>query len=522
MGAGKGNTKLLLGCALLFVAYFGTAHLGLFLGAVAGFATLVWPPTGIALVALYLYGFSLWPAVFAAALLVNLVHGAPLLVAFAIACGNTLEAVVGAWLLQRMRFQPRLDRVSDVVVLIFAAAIGSTALSAFIGVESLRVGGIVQAADVGQTLRAWWIGDTLGDLVVAPLLFVFWARPPVRRLPAIVTEGVFLACALVTFALLVFGNLFPGSITLYRHPYLLFPLLAWAALRFGQYGAAVSVFLVSTIATAGTVMGFGPFAQAVLADSLLGLQAFMGIAAATALVLGAAIAERNRAVDARDEFLSIASHELRTPLTALSLHVQNLLHRLQRSEAGPSREETLQSMETANRLLFRMAKLIGELLEVSRVATGTFQLQREEVDLASSVRESLARFEGQLATAGCRVEMQSEGKLTGRWDPLRLDQVIDNLISNAVKYGAGKPVEVQLSENGERVVLEVRDHGIGINPADQRRVFERFERAVSRRRFGGFGLGLWITRKVIEAHGGTIQLMSEPGLGSTFRVELPR
>ena len=100
--------------------------------------------------------------------------------------------------------------------------------------------------------------------------------------------------------------------------------------------------------------------------------------------------------------------------------------------------------------------------------------------------------------------------------------MIDNLISNAVKYGAGKPVEVQLSENGERVVLEVRDHGIGINPADQRRVFERFERAVSRRRFGGFGLGLWITRKVIEAHGGTIQLMSEPGLGSTFRVELPR
>ena len=207
MGAGKGSTRLVLGGALLFVAYFGTAHLGLFLGAVAGFATLVWPPTGIALVALYLYGFLLWPAVFAGALLVNLVHGAPLLVAFAIACGNTLEAVVGAWLLRRMRFQPRLDCVLDVVVLILAAAIGSTALSAFIGVGSLRVGGIVQAADVGQTLRAWWIGDTLGDLVVAPLLFVFWARPPVRRLPAIVTEGVFLACALVTFALLVFGNL---------------------------------------------------------------------------------------------------------------------------------------------------------------------------------------------------------------------------------------------------------------------------------------------------------------------------
>jgi signal transduction histidine kinase len=522
MIAGKRGMKLVFGCALLFIAYFGTAHLGLFLGAVAGFATLVWPPTGIALAAVQLYGFWLWPAVFAGALLVNVVHGAPPLVASIIACGNTLEAVVGAWLLGRVRFQPRLDRVVDVLALILAAAIGSTALSAFIGVGSLRLGGIVQAANVGQALRAWWIGDTLGDLVVAPLLFVFWARPPLRRLPAVVPEALSLACALVAFALLVFGNLFPGTITLYRHPYLLFPLLAWAALRFGQYGAVISVFIISCIAVAGTVMGFGPFAQPVLADSLLGLQVFMGVAAATALVLGAAIAERNHAVDARDEFLSIASHELRTPLTALSLHVQNLLHRLQRPGGGPSREETLQSMESANRLLMRMARLIGELLEVSRVATGTFQLQREEMDLAASVRESLGRFEGQLATAGCRVEVQSTGKLTGRWDPLRLDQVIDNLISNAVKYGAGKPVEVQLSGNGERVVLEVRDHGIGINPADQRRVFERFERAVSRRRFGGFGLGLWITRKVIEAHGGSIHLISEPGLGSTFRVELPR
>jgi signal transduction histidine kinase len=522
MSAARRGTKLVLACVLLFAAYVVTAHLGLLLGAVAGFATLVWPPTGIALAALRLFGSLLWPAVFAGALVVNVAHGAPFLVASGIAVGNTLEAVLGAWLLGRVRFQARLDRVVDVLALIFAAAIGSTAVSAFIGVASLRLGGIVRAADTGLTFRAWWIGDMLGDLVLAPLLFVFWSRAPLRRLPAIVVEGAIVAFALVWFASLVFGNLFPGTITLYRHPYLLFPLLAWAALRFGQYGAAVSVFVVSCIAVAGTVMGFGPFAAPVLADSLLGLQAFMGVAGATALVLGAAIAERNRAVDARDEFLSIASHELRTPLTALSLHVQNLLHRLQRSEGAPSRQETLQSMETANRLLSRMAKLIGELLEVSRVATGSFQLQREEMDLATSVRESLARFEGQLATAGCRVEMQSSGKLTGRWDPLRLDQVIDNLISNAVKYGAGKPVEVQLTGNGEIVVLEVRDHGIGINPADQRRVFERFERAVSRRRFGGFGLGLWITRKVIEAHGGTIHLISEPGLGSTFRVELPR
>jgi signal transduction histidine kinase len=182
----------------------------------------------------------------------------------------------------------------------------------------------------------------------------------------------------------------------------------------------------------------------------------------------------------------------------------------------------IQSMESANRLVARLGKMIGELLEVSRVAMGSLKLQREDMDLGAAVRECLVRFESQLSGAGCRVEVQTDGKLTGRWDPARLEQVIDNLISNAVKYGAGKPVEVLLRERGERVVMEVRDHGIGIEPADQARVFERFERAVSRRQFGGFGLGLWITRRVVEAHGGSIELTSEPGRGSAFTVELPR
>jgi signal transduction histidine kinase len=198
------------------------------------------------------------------------------------------------------------------------------------------------------------------------------------------------------------------------------------------------------------------------------------------------------------------------------------MHRLQRPEDAPDRKDVMQSMESANRQVGRLGKMIGELLEVSRVAMGTLKLQREEMDLGAAVRECLARFEPQLAGAGCRVEMQAEGRLTGRWDPGRLEQVIDNLISNAVKYGAGKPVEVRLQDRGERVVLEVRDHGIGIAPADQIRVFERFERAVSRRQFGGFGLGLWITRRVVEAHGGKIELSSVPGAGAAFMVELPR
>jgi len=518
----KDRYKTALGCALLFATYFVTARLGLLLGAEAGFATLVWPPTGIALSALFLFGARLWPGVFAGALLVNLAAGAPVAVALGIACGNTLEAVGGAWLLKRLGFQGRLDRIDGALALVFAAAIGSTALSACIGVGSLWLGGIVSGDGAGRALRAWWIGDMLGDLVVAPLLFVWWQRPPFRPRPLMALEALLLASALVGFSVLVFGNLYGGGMGILRQSYMLFPLLVWAALRFGQYGAATSVFVVSGLAIAGTAMGFGPFAGKALADSLFGLQTFMGVAAATVLLLGAAIAERNRAVDARDEFLSIASHELRTPLTALSLHLQALFRRLQGTGKGPSREEMQQAVESANRLLSRLAKLISELLEVSRVAAGRLQLTREQVDLLALVRESLLRLERPLADADCRVELQADGTLTGHWDPDRLDQVVDNLISNAAKYGAGKPVVVRLRDLGERVVLEVADRGIGIDRADQARVFERFERAVSRRRFGGFGLGLWIARRVVEAHGGTLTLESELGHGSTFTVNLPR
>jgi signal transduction histidine kinase len=262
--------------------------------------------------------------------------------------------------------------------------------------------------------------------------------------------------------------------------------------------------------------------QESLSESLLYLQTFLGVAATTALTVAAAIAERSRAVDARDEFLAIASHELRTPLTALLLQIQTGLMKLRRSDLAAGRDEAVTQLESTHRLALRLGKLIGELLEVSRIIWGRFQPEREEVDLATLVHESLARQEQQLQQARCAVSLEVDGPVRGYWDRRRLDQLIDNLIGNAAKYGAGKPIEVRLRGRSEDVLLEVRDHGIGIDPADQARVFERFERAVSRKQFGGFGLGLWISRQIVEAHGGSISLVSAPGEGSTFSVELPR
>jgi signal transduction histidine kinase len=371
------------------------------------------------------------------------------------------------------------------------------------------------------TFRAWWFGDMLGDLVVTPLLLVWISRPPLAKRRFRVAEAAALAVVLVSCSLLIFGRP-PGEAPLLWLPYLIFPPLLWAALRFAQYGAVTGIFVLSAIAIAGTTVGFGPFVHGTLAEGLLYLQMFLGVVAVTVLTVAAAIAERSRAVDARDEFLAIASHELRTPLTALLLHIQTELRRLRGSDSVPGREQAIQRLESTERMALRLGKLIAELLEVSRIIWGRFQPEREDVDLGALVQESLARQEQQLLDASCPVHLDVQGAVRGRWDRGRLDRVLDNLIGNAAKYGAGKPIEVRLQGRAEDVLLEVRDHGIGIDPADHARVFERFERAVSRKQFGGFGLGLWISRKIVEAHGGSISLMSVPGGGSTFSVELPR
>jgi signal transduction histidine kinase len=177
--------------------------------------------------------------------------------------------------------------------------------------------------------------------------------------------------------------------------------------------------------------------------------------------------------------------------------------------------------EKAARASQRLGLLIDDLLDVSRISSGRLSLQREEVDLAALTREVTARMSEELARAGNEVRLFSDGPVTGQWDRLRLEQVLVNLLSNAAKYGAGRPVQVTVDVQGPVARLAVRDQGIGVAPEEQERIFERFERSASVQHFKGLGLGLWITRRIVEAHGGCIRLESKPGEGSTFTVELP-
>jgi PAS domain S-box-containing protein len=225
-------------------------------------------------------------------------------------------------------------------------------------------------------------------------------------------------------------------------------------------------------------------------------------------------------VRVRDEFLSVASHELKTPLTSLSLQLHTLLKRA-RQGTRPEDAETVQRLEKAQRQLHKLARMMDELLDVSRLAEGRLRLELSDVDLVQVVREVLERFQEEAWRTRSRLELRAQGPVVGRWDRTKLEQVVTNLVSNALKYGAGAPVEVQVQSSGALALLEVTDHGIGIAPEDLERIFGKFERAVPVRQYGGFGLGLYIVRQLVEALGGGVDAESTPGAGATFHLVLP-
>ncbi|HEX8823820.1 MAG TPA: ATP-binding protein [Archangium sp.] len=224
-----------------------------------------------------------------------------------------------------------------------------------------------------------------------------------------------------------------------------------------------------------------------------------------------------REAQAALELIGVAAHDLGNPLNNLQL----LLGKLRRSP--PTEQEKLcEGLGTALRQTQRLARLLHNLLDLSRLSSGRLELEAVEVDLAELVHEGVARHVDQAAEAGSRVEVEVEPGVVGRWDRLRLERVLTNLLSNALKYGKGQPIHVRAERVADHARLRVRDHGPGIPPEEQASIFERFKKAASGRgKKEGFGLGLYIVRQLVEAHGGTIRVESAAGEGATFTVELP-
>jgi PAS domain S-box-containing protein len=232
--------------------------------------------------------------------------------------------------------------------------------------------------------------------------------------------------------------------------------------------------------------------------------------------------EAQEAVSARDDFLSIASHELRTPLTPLKLYMMRLFASARDGTLGNMPPADLEKkLQTAVRLVERLSLEVNNLLDVSRIICGRVRVEPERLDLVALVRDVVDRAELELERAKCKLLLKTGAPVVGRWDRLCVERIAANLLSNAMKYGAGQPIEMTVDTQGGDARLVVRDHGIGVARDKVERIFGRFERAVSSHTYGGLGLGLYIVRQFAEAHGGNVGIETVEGQGSTFTVRLP-
>ncbi len=234
-------------------------------------------------------------------------------------------------------------------------------------------------------------------------------------------------------------------------------------------------------------------------------------------------AELQSAVIARDEFLSIASHELKTPITTMKMQAQLAKRSFEKMDPTErSGERVVKMLEQSDRQLDRLARLVDDMLDISRISTGKLAMNPERVDLSTLAGEVVERYRHEFKQAGAKIDLVSDGAgAVGNWDRLRIEQVISNLLVNALRYGRGKPVRVVVGSDGGAAILKVQDQGIGIAAEDHERIFSRFERAVPASEGSGLGLGLYIVRQILENHGGSIWVDSAPGKGATFTVRLP-
>jgi PAS domain S-box-containing protein len=628
--------------AALTGLYVLAGKLGLLFAFVHASATAVWPPTGIALAAFLLFGSRVWPAVAVGAFLVNVTTVGSVATSLGVAAGNTLEGLLGAWLVHRFaRGRYAFERAQDIFAFVVAVVPGAL-LSATMGVSSLALGGYARWADFGLIWGTWSLGDVAGALIVAPPLLL-WAdrRSSLLLRRPVEAAGLLLAIALSGYA--VFGGLSPLGP---RHPLsiLCLPPLVWAAFRFGRRAAATAVLLLSGIALHGTLKGFGPFAVVAPADSLLMLQTFLATTAVMTLSIAALVwvrdresallqtiidripvmisvyepgtkvlrlnreftrltgwttaearqvdlmaqrypdpayrakirahtdtnlpswrdvdmttkdgrliatswtnvrlsdethvgigldmrerkrvegereraqAEAEAASRTKDEFFAMLGHELRNPLGVIStaLHVLEV--------TGPLDERGVNARQIIARQIVILVRLVDDLLDVTRLATGKITLSLSPVNLGAAAQRAVTTVAA--STPGRHITCHTLDDLWIQADDTRLEQILLNLLHNAVKFTplAGR-IMVAVMGEGPDAVLRVEDTGAGI-PADLLpRIFDLFVQGQTglHRTGTGLGIGLTLVKRLVDLHKGHIDVTSAGlGRGSAFTVRFPR
>jgi len=395
----------------LAAVYFVAAKLGLRLAFVNRSATAVWPPTGIALAAFLILGARVWPAIFAGAFLANLATAGSLATSIGIASGNTLEGLLGAYLVQRFAAgRQAFGRPRNAFRFAVLAAGVSTIVSATCGVTSLALGGFAPWADLGRIWVIWWLGDGAGALVVAPVVLLWTENPRVQWTRRQAVEAAALLVCLVLVGLMVFGGVFPTQTKNYPLEFLCLPLLLWPAFRFGARETATAILLLSVIAIRGTLQGFGPFARDTQNESLLLLQAFIAVIAVTKLIVASVVGERRRMeghlrdLAVRDPLTGLANY--RQLMVALEAEIRRS-QRTQREFAillldvdGLKRINDRHGHLVGSRVLCRLAEVLHMSCRAvdtaARYGGDEFALVLPETD-AAAARQVAARVSERLA-----------------------------------------------------------------------------------------------------------------------------
>lgn len=509
--------------AAVAACYFVAGRLGLSVAAQHANVTFVWPPAGLALAALLLGGYRLAPGVFLGAFLVNIFTDARWPTVLAIASGNTLEAVLGTLLLRNvLGFQYSMERLRDVLGLIVLGGLVSTTTAATIGVTSLFLEGSAPWADFSILWFEWWVGDMLGILVLTPFLMT-WSDAPhflsvMWRAPWKVLEAIGLFAILIAAAQGIFAGWLDAHLASHLRSYI-FPLLIWAAIRFGPKGATAATLTVSAFAVWGTLQGFGPFAGRTHYEGLLFLQLFLAVAVLTALPLAASISERKRGEEVKSEFASMVSHELRTPLSSIKAGIEVVLDGID----GPVTEDQQKTLGIAKSNVARLTRLINNVLDYSKLESGKMDIFFERTNMSQLIQETydLMKLAVQNKGISFRMELPSE-PLFAVCDADKIKQVVINLLDNAVKFtDAGGTIVVGLRTSDRQVLIDVKDTGIGIKEEDQEKIFEMFGQASGKIKRRGSGVGLAVCRLIVGQHKGRIDVDSRQGRGSRLTVVFP-
>ncbi|WP_187435730.1 MASE1 domain-containing protein [Bradyrhizobium hipponense] len=529
------------GLVAIGVIYFALAKGGLALASIHPSATPIWPPTGVALAAVLLWGYRTWPAIFTAAVIANATTAGSVATAIAIATGNSLEAVVGAYLIKRWSGGCNTfstpNSVAKFALICFVIA---TPISASLGLTSLAIAGYIEPTNFANAWVTWWLGDVTGALVIVPVI-VLWASShyhAFNRNEFLETVGVLATAAAV--GLIAFSPLIEQTPSRDPLGFLAILPMLWAALRRGPRDTATVALVLAGMTIWGTLTGGGPFTTADLNASFLLVLMFLISITVPSLLLSADVEVRKKAEErlrraqidlerkvaertqqlelanaAKSRFFAMASHDLRQPLHALGLFVAQLRTPLKSGE----RTKTIEQIDATRK---EMDEMFNSLLDISRLDAGILTPKITEFPIARLLQTIETRFDRATREKGLRLRVRRSDAWV-RSDAMLLERILLNLVSNAVRYTLRGGVIVGCCRRGEMLRIEVWDSGPGIPEDQKQNIFGEFFRlpAPEPNRYGGLGLGLAIVDRLRLLLNHQIDLASTVGRGSRFAILVP-